>query len=219
MTTQKYQVDIYCGAGQYYAISNNAVYEILEPDNIDELSFMCILNYTPVYVDFGGRDLLHCLGETIRCNLVKTTVNPDDVDAVIPHFRVGLEKDFERHITDGMLIYQRKTLYGDMRVKVLNSCHIKYELRKYDEVTTAKHIMTTNMTGNGLHINPSETKDKDTYQILNEPDRVNGNAYDVRAFFEDSEVFNMSYGVKFPQYYANLSAWLIDCWECGYPRR
>ena len=218
MTTDKFQVDVYCGAGQYYAISNDAVYEVLEPDNQYELSFMCILNHIPVSLEFGERDRLHCFGKTIRCNVVKTSINPNDVDALIPHFRVGLAKDFERYITDDMLIYQRRTLYGDMRVKVVKPCHIKYDLRKSDELTTVEHIMTTNMTGNGLHINPSETEGKDTNEILNAPDRVEGNAYDVRAFFEDSKIFSMQYGVKFSQYYANLSAWLIDCWECGYAR-
>ena len=222
MTTDKFQV--YCGAGQYYAIGNNAVYEVLEPDNTDELSFMSVLNDTPVCVEFGEKtlcgekDLLRCFGKTIRCDLVKTSIAPDEADILIPHFRVGLGKDFERHITEGTLIYHRKTLYGEMLVKVLNPCHIRYELRKQGDITSVQHIMTTNMTGKGLHINRSEAAGKTDYEILNESDRVNGNAYEVRAFFEDSEVFGMNYGVKFCQYYATLSAWLIDCWECGYAR-
>ena len=221
-TSREFQV--YCGAGQYYAIGNDAVYEVSDADNTDDLSFMSILNYTPVYVEFGEKtlcgeqDILHCYGKEVRCNLAKTSISPDEVDILIPHFRVGLGKDDERHITEGLLIYHRKTLYGEMFVKVLNPCHIRYELRKHGDITSVQHIMTTNMTGKGLHINRSEAEGPTDYQILNEPDRVEGDAYEVRAFFEDSEVFGMNYGVKFPQYFANLSAWLTDCYECGYPR-
>ncbi|MDE0084784.1 MAG: hypothetical protein OXU23_03665 [Candidatus Poribacteria bacterium] len=196
------KVEAYRGGGKRWIIvygnsHRSGVYEMLDcDDNESEFDFMAVSPNTTL-LGFGvGIETIHLkLWKTeICCQVKKTDINPLDAKHIIPHFRIGLERDAEREAKIGTLLYREHLLGGEMKVYLAGYNHYRYVFERVDGDIIKVSVIRHQVKSSGI------------------------DPYRVRAFFEEGEIFRMNFSVEPDQYFANLNWYLGDMYEVGLDR-